>query len=212
MRVLIPAAASTAPPPPADPTPKGATKRAEREAEEEAKREAKKAKRAEKEAEKEAAKAEKAAAKAEKAAAKAEKESRPKRPRTSYIFFAEERRDGLKAANPESKMVDISRMLGEEWNALSTDAKQVYVNQQILDKERYEREMAEAGLPIEPVKRERKERKERKPKGGKRGKADGSESEDDDDDGNDDDDEPPADYIGWYIPEGFTVQEGRQHH
>lgn len=46
----------------------------------------------------------------------------PKRARSSYLFFCEDERPVIKAANPELKSKEITRKLGESWNALKDAA------------------------------------------------------------------------------------------
>jgi hypothetical protein len=81
------------------------------------------------------------------------------------------------------------------WKGLSDAERQVYIDKQTNDRVRYEREMAEAGLPLTKERPPRepkppKERPARKPK-----KAAAAAEEED------------AGYVAWYVPDGFTLQE-----
>lgn len=61
-----------------------------------------------------------------KKAAKKEKDpNAPKRNLTSYIFFVQEVRERIAQENPTLTAIDIARILGDRWNALSDKEKQV---------------------------------------------------------------------------------------
>ena len=77
----------------------------------------------------------------------------PKRGKSAYIFFCGEKREGVKAANPDASATEILSLLGVEWNKLKSDAESMVgftakgeldrFNQLAADdKARYEREMA----------------------------------------------------------------------
>lgn len=53
--------------------------------------------------------------------------SKPKKPKSSYMYFADEVRGKLKEANPDAKMPEMSKLIGAEWKKLSTEEKEKYV-------------------------------------------------------------------------------------
>jgi high mobility group protein B1 len=67
-------------------------------------------------------------------------ESAPKKAKTSYMIFCEEKRSQVKDENPEMKMIDITITLGKKWRELSDDAKGRYVKKAGKDKKRFEEE------------------------------------------------------------------------
>ena len=42
----------------------------------------------------------------------------PKKPKSSYLFYCDEVREELKAANPDKSVVDLAKLQGEGWKAL----------------------------------------------------------------------------------------------
>ena len=69
--------------------------------------------------------------------------NRPKRPKTSYLYFCEEKRPILKSQHPEFKVGEIMKELGKMWKALSEDGKTKYNELYEKDKARYEEELEE---------------------------------------------------------------------
>ena len=74
--------------------------------------------------------------------------SRPKRAKSSYLFFCEDARADLKKENPEIKAKEVMSKLGEMWTKLkestiTKDKKKVvkYENKATNDKERFSKEM-----------------------------------------------------------------------
>jgi hypothetical protein len=49
----------------------------------------------------------------------------PKRNLTSYIFFVQDVRERIAQENPTLTAIDIARILGDRWNALTDKEKQV---------------------------------------------------------------------------------------
>ena len=77
-----------------------------------------------------------------------------KRPRTAYTFFTSERRNAIKASNPDKSFGDISKMVAAEWRKLSDKKRAAYVKREDADKQRYEAAKAEllaSGSTAEPV-------------------------------------------------------------
>jgi hypothetical protein len=59
---------------------------------------------------------------------------KPKRPKSSYLFFCEEKRKELMAKNPEDNISAISKKLGEMWKTVDH---QVYIDRANDEKQRY---------------------------------------------------------------------------
>jgi len=67
----------------------------------------------------------------------------PKRAKSGYLYFCEDRRNQLKIDNPALKSTEITSELGRLWNELKNDASQAsvlakYESQALEDKQRYE--------------------------------------------------------------------------
>jgi hypothetical protein len=72
----------------------------------------------------------------------------PKRAKSGYLYFCEERRDQLKASNPNLKSTEITSELGRLWNELKADSSRAaelakYENNAASDKKRYETEKSD---------------------------------------------------------------------
>lgn len=74
---------------------------------------------------------------------KAKDPNAPKRPRSAYILFCNDKRAGVREANPDMKMPQIAKELGKMWNGLKEKKKKPYLDSAAKDKERYDSEMAE---------------------------------------------------------------------
>ena len=57
------------------------------------------------------------------------------------MFFASEKRPGLKEKNPNATIGEISQMIGAEWQSLDAEAKKPYEKMAADDKIRYQNEM-----------------------------------------------------------------------
>jgi hypothetical protein len=66
--------------------------------------------------------------------------NKPKRARTSYLFFCNEMRPKIKEEYPKFKMVDLSRKLGEVWKTYNEKDRHKYVKLAEKDRERFEEE------------------------------------------------------------------------
>ena len=64
----------------------------------------------------------------------------PKSKKTSYLIYANEVRDGIRKSNPKKSISDITKIIGAQWNALTEQEKQKYIELANTDKERYEQE------------------------------------------------------------------------
>lgn len=67
--------------------------------------------------------------------------NKPKRAKTSYMYFCQDHREKLKKDNPKMKMVEISKLLGQLWSTLSEKDKKEYVKSSEKDKERYQEDI-----------------------------------------------------------------------
>ncbi|CAH2262820.1 high mobility group protein 20A isoform X1 [Pararge aegeria] len=67
----------------------------------------------------------------------------PRQPLTGYVRFLNERRDQLRAEQPELGFAELTRQLASEWSKLPVEEKQQYLNAADQDKERYIKEWAE---------------------------------------------------------------------
>uniref|UniRef100_A0ACD5VEG5 Uncharacterized protein n=1 Tax=Avena sativa TaxID=4498 RepID=A0ACD5VEG5_AVESA len=77
----------------------------------------------------------------------------PKRPMTPFMYFSKAERAGVKKSNPDLPPTEIAKKLGEMWQKMSTEEKQLYIQQSQVDKKRYEKESAHyrAAAPVVPV-------------------------------------------------------------
>ncbi|XP_068633752.1 high mobility group protein 20A [Battus philenor] len=67
----------------------------------------------------------------------------PRQPLTGYVRFLNERRDQLRAEQPELGFAELTRQLASEWSKLPAEEKQQYLDAADQDKERYIKEWAE---------------------------------------------------------------------
>jgi hypothetical protein len=65
----------------------------------------------------------------------------PKKSKTSYIFFCQDKRKEVKEANPEIKETNVTVELGKMWKLISPSSKKKYEEMSSTDKSRYETEM-----------------------------------------------------------------------
>ena len=66
----------------------------------------------------------------------------PKRGTTSFFFFMKDARAALKEENPDLKVTEMTKLLGERFKALSDVEKAKYEKKAKKDKDRYQEEMA----------------------------------------------------------------------
>lgn len=71
----------------------------------------------------------------------------PKRPKSSYLFFCDDKRSEIKKANPELKATEISTKLGEMWQALTDKKKAKYVAKAETAKGEYKEAMTHYERP-----------------------------------------------------------------
>jgi len=70
----------------------------------------------------------------------------PKQPLSGYVHFLNERRESVRAENPDITFSDLSKKLAAEWSALGETQKTKYNEMAKLDKERYDKEFTEYQL------------------------------------------------------------------
>ena len=118
----------------------------------------------------------------------------PKRPRTAFLLFSVDKREGVKNANPSLAFGDIAKEVSSLWKSCRDSEKQKYNNLANEDKQRYEREMEEyKQLKSEKEERKRskkskKSKKDSKSKKSKKHKKQESSSESDSDSASESDD------------------------
>ena len=65
----------------------------------------------------------------------------PKRGASSFFIYMAEQRPVVVAAHPEMKVGQVGSFIGANWKALDDEQRQVYIDKQAADKERYLKEM-----------------------------------------------------------------------
>jgi hypothetical protein len=73
----------------------------------------------------------------------------PRRAISSYIIFCNQNRELLKNANPSLKTVELTKLLGQRWKALTPQEKAPYENAAAQDKLRFETESKNYVAPPE---------------------------------------------------------------
>ncbi|CAG9315651.1 unnamed protein product [Blepharisma stoltei] len=91
---------------------------------------------------------------------KREKKDGPKKPKSAFMFFSQERRITLKTEQPDLKITEQSKVIGAEWGKLSDVDKAPYAEKASQDKERYNQEKANQLAPAEEEEEEKKEESE----------------------------------------------------
>ena len=90
----------------------------------------------------------------------------------AQTLFSEAKRDKVKAENPDAKITEISRILGEKWKGVSEERRANYEARAKEAKEEYEKKKAAleakkgASSKPPPAKKQKKEVKEKKKAGG----------------------------------------------
>lgn len=64
----------------------------------------------------------------------------PKRNLSSYMLYSQAVRPETVSKRPELKAVDIAKLIGEKWNALTDKEKQPFVKQAEKEKARFDKE------------------------------------------------------------------------
>jgi len=89
-------------------------------------------------------------------------ENAPKRPKTSYMFFAEKKRLEIREEQPDLKMTEVSKVIGERWKEVTPESKAKYVKKADKDKERYQEELKDYVRPSDEVLLEQKGNQKKK--------------------------------------------------
>jgi len=89
-------------------------------------------------------------------------ENAPKRPKSGYLFFAEKKRPEIKEAQPDLKMTEVSKVIGELWKEVTPESKAKYVKKADKDKERYQEELKDYVRPSDEVLLEQKGNQKKK--------------------------------------------------
>ncbi|XP_055841599.1 high mobility group protein 20A [Episyrphus balteatus] len=61
----------------------------------------------------------------------------PKMPLTGYVRYMNVRRDQLRSEFPEKTSIEYTKMIGEEWSAMSEDKKSPFLKEAEVDRQRY---------------------------------------------------------------------------
>lgn len=72
------------------------------------------------------------------------KKTGPKKPKSGFMFFSQERRKTLKEEQPNVSITDASKIIGAEWKKLSEEDKRPYDELAQKDRERYRKEKEDA--------------------------------------------------------------------
>ena len=67
----------------------------------------------------------------------------PKRPTTAFFFFTASIREDVTKNNPGKKVAELSKIYGQMWSDLSDADKKPFQDKNMVDKERYAKEMVE---------------------------------------------------------------------
>lgn len=71
----------------------------------------------------------------------------PKKPKSAYFFYCDDKRPALlekaKKKGGKINIGEIAKELGQMWRKMKPEKKKKYDQQNLKDKERYEKEMAE---------------------------------------------------------------------
>nr|XP_019555465.2 high mobility group protein 20A [Aedes albopictus] len=67
----------------------------------------------------------------------------PKHPLTGYVRYMNEKRDAFRLKHPNLSVMEITKILAEEWGTLSEEVKKPFLEAAEADRERYHREVTE---------------------------------------------------------------------
>jgi len=67
----------------------------------------------------------------------------PKRPQSAYFLYLSERRTQLKTSDPDKKVTEVSKLIGQEWKKLTDEAKKPYAAKAIEEKTKYDNKLEE---------------------------------------------------------------------
>lgn len=74
----------------------------------------------------------------------------PRFPLTGYIRYMNVRRDELRLLQPEATTIEVTKLIGAEWNALADDIKRPYLAAAKIDFERYNLECISYKKTVRP--------------------------------------------------------------
>ena len=89
-------------------------------------------------------------------------ENAPKRPKSAYMFFAEKKRAEIREEQPDLKMTEVSKVIGERWKEVTPESKAKYAKKAEKDKERYQEELNDYVRPSDEVLLEQKGNQKKK--------------------------------------------------
>eukprot|EP01027_Heterolobosea_sp_BB2_P009107 GEZU01013467.1.p1 GENE.GEZU01013467.1~~GEZU01013467.1.p1 ORF type:complete len:156 (-),score=108.28 GEZU01013467.1:134-601(-) len=95
----------------------------------------------------------------------------PKRPMTGYFLYCQDKRPEVKKQNPDAKVGEIAKILGEMWAKEPESVKEKYKQQHAKAKAAYDKELAEYKKTKTEESEEEEEEEEEKPKKRKATKA-----------------------------------------
>ncbi|XP_073830430.1 high mobility group protein 2 [Musca autumnalis] len=64
-------------------------------------------------------------------------EGAPKMPLTGYVRYMNDRREAVRKDNPNKNSIEVTKVIAEEWQSLSSDIKSEYLKAAEVDKQRY---------------------------------------------------------------------------
>ena len=67
--------------------------------------------------------------------------NKPKRPMTAYFMYLADHREEIKAANPEAKVTEITKIASEQWKTLDEETKNFYNAKVEAAKEQYKKDL-----------------------------------------------------------------------
>eukprot|EP00164_Ancoracysta_twista_P003831 GFYU01005140.1.p1 GENE.GFYU01005140.1~~GFYU01005140.1.p1 ORF type:complete len:771 (-),score=292.95 GFYU01005140.1:79-2391(-) len=109
----------------------------------------------------------------------------PKKALSAFMVYSQEHRAAIRAENPEAKLGDVAKLLGQKWGSLTADEKAKYEAEAKVLKGKYDDEMAEykKNKPPTPSEDSDEEEDKKTKKGKGKGKGKKADSDDSDDDG-----------------------------
>ena len=81
---------------------------------------------------------------------KAKDPNKPKRAMVAFMFFSIDRRPAMQKQNPQMRIAEISKLLGQTWREMTAKDKAPYDKKAAADKARYEKEMKSYKPPYKP--------------------------------------------------------------
>merc|ERR1719352_1138343 len=81
---------------------------------------------------------------------KAKDPNKPKRAMVAFMYFSIDQRPEVQKRQPELKIADVSKVLGQRWRNMTDSQKSKYDAKAAADKKRYEKEMKAYKPPYKP--------------------------------------------------------------